>query len=182
MKIPTTDRSCHPPTTVLRPAGTRGAAAAVCAVVALMPRRPAPHQLRSCPGHERVAPLSAAPAWPRMHRSACRAPGAAVPWARRHLRLDPIVGAVPREVDRPTEVAMAFLARLTRAARTGRVDSYPSPIVQATLNDASDFVPQHERVLKLGISDAAFDEPVEVLATQSNGGYPNQALARAGLG
>ena len=77
---------------------------------------------------------------------------------------------------------MAFLARLTRAARTGRGDSYPSPIVQATLNDASDFVPQHERVLKLGISDAAFDEPVEVLATQSNGGYPNQALARAGLG
>jgi hypothetical protein len=88
-----------------------------------------------------------------------------------------IVLAVAGETDCWTEVAIAFHALFAHSTRPCGVEGYPSPIVQPTLDDSSELVPEYERMQELGIPDTSFGEPVEVRSAQPYGGHPDEALA-----
>jgi hypothetical protein len=87
---------------------------------------------------------------------------------------------VTGEVHSQAEVGSPLGARHTLAAIGSRIRRDTLPGARPVNDDPAEFVAQNERPRQAGVTDARLLEPVEVRATQPDGGHAQQNLARTG--
>ena len=91
-------------------------------------------------------------------------------------------GAVTGEADGRAEVLEPGRTGSARAAGNGGIDGNAFALTRAGGDHARELVPEHERMLELGVADSALEQPVAVRAAEPHGGDAHEQLAGRGRG
>ena len=82
------------------------------------------------------------------------------------------------EANGRAQVLEAGRAGRARAARDSGIDGNALALTRAGGDHPRELVPEHERMLELGVADAALEQPVTVRAAESDGGDAHEHLPR----
>ena len=96
----------------------------------------------------------------------------------RSVRRAPSVGPWPAKRTAGQRCSSPAAQSLAHAARDCGIDGNAFALTRAGRDDARELVPEHERVLELGVADAALEQPVTVRAAETDGGDAHEHLSR----